>query len=249
MPVRTALAVALPFFISVANIAAAQDDAPVQLDKVTTEHHGVTSVMPYAVINRVISQLELYGEGLVRFEFKLAPADPKKPLVAPTLALQHPDFYRPLPVQADGSVQLPILPAEQAADADVVSNQAKGTMKVMGTIKLTVKPDELDMAKVRKIMSVAETLRSKMLPWYLRMLAPQMDGITICSARPEWELQWREKGQLWGVPLPVDPGTSDPDAAAGQPPRVCAVLTGKERWRDDARLVAPPDATLNVKLR
>lgn len=246
----TSLKHALPlaWLIAAAGPAAAQD-APVQLEKVTTEHRGVTSVMPYAGINRVIGKLENFGEGLARFEFKLAPVDPKKPLVAPTLALQHADFYRPLPVLADGTLVLPILPEDQAADTDLVSNQAKGSLRVIGTIKLTVKPEELDMAKVRRIMSVADTLRSKMLPWYLRMLAPQMDGVSVCSARPDWEMQWRDKGQLWGVALPVDPGARDPDATAGGPPRTCATLSGREGWRDDARLVAPPDATLVVKLR
>ncbi|WP_299104057.1 GYD domain-containing protein, partial [uncultured Bradyrhizobium sp.] len=73
------------------------------------------------------------------------------------------------------------------------------------------------------------------------------EGVRVCAATPAIELEWRENGQLLGLPLPV--GEADPKAAKGTPGRACTLITGQERWPDSARLVAPPDAELSVKLQ
>jgi hypothetical protein len=224
-------------------------DAPPQLDKVTVERHGASSVAPYAGINGILAGLERHGEGLFRFEFRLKSKDPKKALVSPRLALQHADFYRPLAVQSDGLIELPILPPEQAKEAEIVTNQPKGTMSAQGSLLLTINPGELDMATVRRVVAVSRRLRSELLPWYARWLFPHIVGVRVCSVKADWELRWRDKGQLWGLPLPADGADTDPDAESGQAPRVCTTMTGQESWPDEARLVAPADAKLSVRLQ
>jgi len=239
--IALSLAAAMPAF--------AQAQPVEQLDAVAVKLQRDPAVLPYALINRILAQLQQHGQGLVRMDFKLRPGKSGAPLVNPKLAIQHADAYIPIKLDADYVFDLPVLPAEQAADADLATNQAKGSLGIRGRLHLTTPPEQLDMAIVRRIMSTAHTLRSELLPWYLRWLAPQVGGVRICSATPSWQLQWLEQGQLVGVPLSADPKDKDPDAAKGERDRPCTTLTGQEGWPDAARLVAPAGSKLSVRLQ
>lgn len=240
------------------SLAAQAQDAPPrpesprveQLDSVSvTGLKRDASLLPYGRFNELLGGLQRHGEGLFRMEFRLKARDPAKPLVSPKLAIQHADHYIPITVQPDGLFELPVLPQAQADEADLASNQAKGTLAVSGTLLLNVKPEQLDMAYVRRLMAVSQKLRGELLPWYLRWLFPQIEGVRICSAQPQWELEWRENGQLLGLPLTADPKDRDPDTAKSAPSKPCTTLTGQEGWPDAAKLVAPADAKLSISLR
>ena len=237
--------------------AQAQDLAPhpespkvEQLDSVSvTVLKRDASLLPYGRFNELLSGLQRHGQGLFRMEFKLRARDPEKPLKSPKLAIQHADRYIPITVQPDGLFDLPILPQAQADEADLASNQAKGTLAVSGTLLLNVKPEQLDMAFVRRLGAVSNKLRSELLPWYVRWLFPQIEGVRICSAQPQWELEWRENGQLLGLPLSADPKDRDPDTAKGAVSKPCTTLTGQENLPDAAKLVAPVDAKLSIRFK
>jgi len=238
----------ITLLLSIGATASAQDASPAQLDSVTVQRGAMTtSVAPYGQINELLAGLQTYGEGLFRFEFHMKPKDPAKVVATPTLAIQHADFYRPLKIAADGLVELPVLPAEQAKDADIITNQPKGSLQLQGSIELTTPPAALDLAGVRRMVALSGRLKRELLPWYVRPLFPTMSGVRICSAEPGWEMQWRDdKGQLWGVTLPPAAGETDPTIKT--PARQCTVLTGQEHWPESARLVAPADARLSIKL-
>jgi len=244
------LPLALVLSLALALPAMAQQP-PAQIDAVEVKLQRDPAVLPYAMINRILAQLQQHGQGLVRMDFKLQPGKSGAPLVNPKLAIQHADAYIPIKLDGDYVFELPVLPPEQAADADLATNQAKGSLGIRGRLHLTTPPEQLDMAIVRRIMSTAHTLRSELLPWYLRWLAPQVGGVRICSATPSWQLQWREQGQgqLVGVPLSADPKDKDPDAAKGERDRPCTTLTGQEGWPDAALLVAPAGSKLSVRLQ
>ena len=53
---------------------------------------------------------------------------------------------------------------------------------------------------------------------------------------------------MWAVPLTANPGDQETNASAQEPARVCTSLSGEERWPDAARLVAPADTRLSVRL-
>lgn len=226
------------------------------LESVSVSMKRDGSIRPYRQMNEVLSMVQRYGQGLFRLEFKLEAKDPKVPLTkTPKLAVMHADAYIPVVMQADGSFELPVLPKEQAKDAEIASNLVKGTAKLSGKLLLTVKPEQLDMATVRKIMKTARTMRSEILPWYLRWAFPQVEGVRVCSAQANWELEWPDStpGQLLSVPLSAEPKDFDPDESGAAKKSVsarrqCSTLSGEERWPDAARLVAPADASLSVRL-
>ena len=226
------------------------------LDAVSVNIKRDGSIQPYRQTNEILSLVQRYSQGLFRLEFKLEAKDPKVPLpAAPKLAVMHADAYIPISIRADGSFELPVLPKEQAKDAEYASNIPKGTAKLSGKFLLTVKPEQLDMAMVRKIMKTARTMRSEVLPWYLRWAIPQFEGVRVCSNQANWELEWPDPntaGQLLSVPLSADSKDMDPEesGAAKKSPsarRQCSTITGEERWPDQARLVAPADASLSVR--
>ena len=222
---------------------------PEMLPTVTTEMKRDGSVLPYARINELLTKLRQHGEGLFRMDFKVDTEKTKPALADIRMAVRSDDADYPLRIDAEGRFDLPLLPEAEARTADLATNAAKGQMAVHGTLELTVPPEQLDMAQVRRIVRVARTLREELLPWYLRWLFPRIEAVRVCSATPGWKLEWRENGQLLGLPLPLASGERDPDAGKGEKGRPCALLTGQESWPDAARLVAPAGSKLSVKLQ
>lgn len=218
-----------------------------QLDTVTVQLQKDPAIMPYGRLNELLGLLQRHGQGLFRLEFQLQPSDPKKPLGKVQMALQHADRYIPIVPNAEQVFELPVLPQEQAREADLATNQPKGSLGIRASLRLTTPPERLDMAQVRHIMKTADTVRSEVLPWYLRMLFPQVLGVRVCSDRPQWELEWPDKGQLLAVPLSADPKDRDPDAAKDASTRFCTTLSGQEQWPDAARLVAPAGSRLSMR--
>ena len=232
-------------------LAHAEDAAPQpdsRLETVTVARSGKTAVMKYGGLNRALSGVQEYGEGLFRFEFRLLSAKEGKPLASPELALSHADFYRTLPVRADGLVVLPILPPDKAGETELVTNQPHDSVSLHGTLLPAMQPDQVDLATVRRMVRLAERMRSELLPWYARLFFPRMGGLRVCSAKPGWDLQWRdENGQLWALPVPEAADEKDPLATPPDSSRACMILTGKENWPDSARLAAPAGTTLSIK--
>lgn len=224
--------------------------APEQLDTVKVQMVKDPSILPYEQMNKVLTKLQKVGEGLVRLEFKLKHKDPNYSGPAPKLALISEENYLPIRMDSAGKFALPILPADEAKNADLATNMPKGTMSFSGQLEINVKPEDLDMGMVRRMMRVGNSLRSEMLPFYLRWLAPQLEAIRICSPRPEWELNWRENGQLMGLPLQMDAKAREPAPAKDDKRFVdyrCTLLTGQERWPDSAKLITPEGSKLGVQ--
>lgn len=243
-------ATALAFTLALASLAAHAEAPPAveQLDTVAVQ--GMkrdTSMLPYRRINELLAILERHGEGLVRAEFQLGSTDKTRPLVNPRLAIETDEKTLPVALDAEHRFMLPVLPAEQAKNADIATNLPKGGTSVRLQLELTPSPERLDMATVRRIVYVAHRLRSELLPWYLRWAVPQVQGVRVCSAAPQWELEWREQGRLLGLPLTADAKDRDPEAKRGEPGRPCTTLTGQEQWPDGARLVAPAETKLSVR--
>lgn len=227
---------------------AANATEPEVLPQVRTELKRDGTALPYAKINSVISKMRRYGENVYRMDFKVDTEKTKRPVSDIRLAVSSDDADYPIKIDAEGRFELPILPDAEAKTADLATNVPKGQLAVRGTVELNVKPEELTMAKVRQAIRVARTLREELLPFYLRWLFARIEAVRVCSATPTWELEWRENGQLMGLPLPVAAGERDPDAKKGEKGRPCTLLTGQESWPDEARLLPPPDTKLGIKL-
>ena len=208
---------------------------------------------PYKRLNELLSKLRTEGEGLFVSRFVLTDAkDASKPPPAGTkLALMSDDDYIPIPIDDKGRFDLPTFSERQAKDMDFGTNVPKGELGVRLSIDLATPPEMLDMATVRRIVTVGQRLRTELLPWYVRWMFPQIDGVIACSDAPQWQLDWSEGAQRWRLPLPADAQQREPETPKGKPSRACTVLTGQEQWPDAALLQTPPgtNTKLYVKLR
>ncbi|MDH0865304.1 hypothetical protein [Mitsuaria sp. GD03876] len=208
---------------------------------------------PYKRLNELLAKLRTEGEGLFVSRFVLTDAkDSAKPPPAGTkLALMSDEEYIPIPIDEKGGFDLPTFPANRAKDMDFGTNAAKGDLGVRLSIDLSTPPEMLDMATVRRVVAVGQRLRTELLPWYVRWMFPQIDGVIACSDQPQWNLDWAEGGQRWRLPLPAEAQQREPETPKGKPSRACTVLTGQEQWPDAALFLPPPGANtkLYVKLR
>lgn len=233
------------------NGAHAAEDGVQQLESVQVEMVKDPAAMPYARMNELLRQLEAHGQGLFAMRFKVSRKDGKS-MEKTKLALVQDEDYRPIVRDAQGWFTLPTLPPEQAKTAELASNMPKGQVALEGRIYLTTPPERLTLAEVRRIVDLGRRLRSEMLPWYLRWMFPQIEGVRVCSSQAAWELQWREAGRgLLALPLSAESKERDPEQAKSAPAaelRPCTVLRGDEPWPDAARLEAPADTTLSVRL-
>lgn len=242
LPTLAAAALLLPL------PAPAQEPERVQLPPVSTQLKRNKDALPYKQINEFLTKLDRHGEGLFRMDFKVDTARTTLPLEQLRMVVRSDDTDYPIRLDAKGGFQLPMLPEAEAKTADLATNALpEQKVSIAGSLELNTQPHELDMAKVRQIVRVGFKLRDELLPWYLRWLFPRIEGVRVCAATPGFELEWRENGQLLGLPLPV--GERDPKAKKGSTGRACALITGQERWPDSARLLAPADAELSVKLQ
>lgn len=219
------------------------------LPAVKTDLKRDKDVLAYARINDFLGKLDRYGEGLFRMDFRVDTDKTTLPVSDIRMVVRSDEADHPIKIDGEGRIDLPLLPEAEARTADLATNAGKGKLAIRGSIELTTPPEQLTMAKVRQITRVARTLREELLPWYLRWLFPRIEAVRVCSATPAWELEWRENGQLLGLPLPLAAGERDPDAKKGEKGRACTLLTGQESWPDAARLLAPAGSKLTVKLQ
>lgn len=228
--------------------ALAQAVETTRLPPVSTELKRNKDALPYQQINEFLTKLDRYGEGLFRMDFKVDTARTTLPLEQLRMVVRSDEADHPIQLDAKGGFKLPLLPAAEGKTADLATNaRPEQKVAIAGSLELNPRADTLTMAQVRQIVRVGFKLRDELLPWYLRWLFPRLEGVRVCAATPAMELEWREDGQLLGLPLPV--GERDPKARKGTPGRACALITGQERWPDAARLIAPADAELSVKLQ
>ncbi|ANH71038.1 hypothetical protein [Mitsuaria sp. 7] len=208
---------------------------------------------PYKRLNELLSKLRTEGEGLFLSRFVLTdPKDmAKPPPVGTKLALMSDDDYIPIPIDDKGRFDLPTFPEKQAKDMEFGTNVPKGELGVRLSIDIATPPEMLDMATVRRIVGVGQRLRTELLPWYVRWMFPQIDGVIVCSDQPQWNLDWTEGGQRLRLPLPTEAQQREPETPKDKPSRACTVLTGQEQWPDAALLQPQPGANtkLYVKLR
>ncbi len=246
MPLRLAATALIACLLPLA--ATAQAEEPTKLPPVSTELKRNKDALPYKQINEFLTKLDRYGESLFRMDFKVDTARTTLPLEQLHMVVRSDDADHPIQLDAKGGFQLPLLPEAEGKTADLATNaRPEQKVSIAGSLELNTRASELTMAKVRQIVRVGFKLRDELLPWYLRWLFPRIEGVRVCAATPALELEWRENGQLLGLPLPV--GERDTRAQKGTTGRACTLLTGQERWPDDARLVAPADAELSVKLQ
>ncbi len=238
--------------VAAAAPAASAHEQAVALPTVQSDMKRGTS-FPYKRLNELLSKLRTEGEGLFVSRFVLTDAkDSDKPPPAGTkLALMSADDYIPIPLDPKGAFDLPTFPADRAKDMDFGTNAAKGDLGVRLSIDLATSPEMLDMGTVRRVVVVGQRLRTELLPWYVRWMFPQIEGVIACSDQPQWTLDWTEDGQRWRLPLPADAQQREPETPKGKPSRACTVLTGQEQWPDAALFQPPPGANtkLYVKLR
>lgn len=244
----TALVTAFVTALLIAGPAAAQAPEPERLPTVSTELKRNKDALPYKQINEFLTKLDRHGEGLFRMDFRIDTERTQVPLEQLRMVVRSDEADHPIRLDAKGGFKLPLLPEAEGKTADLATNaRPEQKVAIAGSLELNPKADSLDMAKVRQIVRVGFKLRDELLPWYLRWLFPRIEGVRVCAATPAIELEWRENGQLLGLPLPT--GERDPKAKKGTAGRACALITGQERWPDSARLVAPADAELSVKLQ
>ncbi len=204
--------------------------------------------MPYKTLNEILSKLRTEGEGLfvTRFQLHDLKERDKPPAAGTKLALMSDEEYIPIPIDEKGRFDLPTFSEAKAKGMELGSNTPPKSMGIQLSIDIATPPEQLDMNTVRRIVTVGQRLRGELLPWYLRWLFPQIDGVIMCSDQPQWALEWPEGGQRLRLDLPVDPKIRESGTPKDQPSRPCTALTGQEQWPDGARLMPPAGG--NTKL-
>ena len=139
------------------------------------------AMMSYRKAYEMLDKIQTAANGQLDLIVRVMPKEPATAPADVKVWLVGPDIDRLIPISADGVVQLPLDREAYNANAEVVSNQKKGSLLV--DFKLQPRFDEMPIRyqHVIDMIKVARDARDKLLPWYLRILLPNIASIDFCS--------------------------------------------------------------------
>lgn len=141
IPRSVALASALLVSLAVALQASAQPAgdagaASSQVEPVIVKSAKNAAVMPYDDVYERLKRMQDSKLDRIRLQIKIAPARDDVKLADVRVAIVNDNVSVNLPVAADGTIELPLRSDLYKTDAEIRSNQAKGSLK--GSITLGV---------------------------------------------------------------------------------------------------------------
>lgn len=157
-------------------------DAPVQTVQITgTRDPALLTYRDVAMLRSVFSHADASA---VRVGLQVTARRDGKPV--PNLRVQFvADGQKTdIPLKA-GFILLNDLPATDDPDAEFLSNQRKGSLKMEVLLLAGVQdPEHFFAHEINQAIGQANKIRSTVLPWYLRIMTPKYESAAACFADP-----------------------------------------------------------------
>ena len=175
--------VALTFILPVTALADAPESisAETQVSVNSPRHPGV---MPYRKAYELLDGLKTATKGPLDIVVRVTPKDNLVAQNEIKVWLVGPNIDQPIPISADGIIQIPLDREAYNDNAELVSNQKKGALQI--DIKMLPRFNETPIRyqNVLDMIKFAREARDQLLPWYLRLLLPTISSIDFCSPSP-----------------------------------------------------------------
>lgn len=182
---RTLIAALIPFIALLSPLRARSPhlDAtpPQQLDTVIVKSPKNAAVMPYDAAYERLKRLQDSKLDRIRLQIKIAPNREDVKLADVRVAIVNDSASVNLPIAADGTIELPLRPDLYRTDAEIRSNQEKGSLK--GSITLGVNwpgGSEIAWTEIEETVRQLQHAGKDVMGWFAYMLFfPSMHNVEV----------------------------------------------------------------------
>lgn len=164
--------------LTCAHAQSAADEAEMQ----TVQVKGVKdpAILPYKTAYELISKVRSASADHVQLLIRVISAKSHAPLQNLEIAIEGAKTHEKLTISADGYVSVPLNPDAYADGAEFVTNQKKSSLAVRFFLLPKLPADTLRYADIVDAIKAAQLARAEILPWYLRLVLPNIQSIGLC---------------------------------------------------------------------
>jgi hypothetical protein len=152
---------------------------------VEVRHVKDPGLMPYRKAYDIISRVNAAAQGKVELRLKVLSTAKHEPLPDLEVRLSGTRDFGAIGIQPDGTLDFPMDEDAAKDDADLISNQKKGTLEVTATFVPIFKTDApLSYGDIQAAIEAARRVRKEIMPWYWRAVTPNIGTLSLCYPRP-----------------------------------------------------------------
>lgn len=145
--------------------------APTVIETVIVKNPKNAAVMPYDIAYERLKRMQDSKLDRVRLQIKIAPKDDAVKLADVRAAIVNDTASVPLPIAKDGSIDLPLRPDLYKTDAEIRTNQPKGSLTAGVTIGVGWPGgSEIAYADVEETVRQIEHAGKDVMGWFAYML-------------------------------------------------------------------------------
>ena len=143
------------------------------------------AMMSYRKAYEMLDKVQAATNGQLDLIVRVMPKEPTTSPADVKVWLVGPDIDRLIPINPDGIIDIPLDRAAYNANAELVSNQKKGALLIDFKLQPRFSETPIRYHSVVEMIALARDARDKLLPWYLRVLFPNISRIDFCSPSRE----------------------------------------------------------------
>lgn len=169
-------------------------DAPGAMQTVEVSGVRDPAMLPYPKAYELLSALDSAGGRHVAMRFRVLGAKSGQPVPGLVITLKSASVEERLPISPEGLLSLPLNKTAYAEGAELTTNRRKGSLKLGVSLTPRLPDDGVSYGYLRESIKLAQGARRELLPWYLRLVTPNVGGIGLCFAQAGRRLTLRGAG-------------------------------------------------------
>jgi len=138
------------------------------------------AIMPYKTAYELISKVKAASKDKVEIIIRITAAKTHAPIPNLAIYLDSKENRKKLEISAAGDVTVPMDAVAYAEGAEFVTNQKKGSMEAHIMLLPKLPQDVFKYADVSDSIESARLALKELVPWYLRLFIPSVNGVGIC---------------------------------------------------------------------
>ncbi|MFZ6766621.1 hypothetical protein ACO0LM_06000 [Undibacterium sp. Di26W] len=140
------------------------------------------AILPYKTAYELISKVRAASKDKVQILIRITSAKSHAPVPNLNIYLDGKATHQQLQISPSGFITVPLDQAAYADGAEFVTNQKKGSMEVNILLLPKLPQDVFKYADISESIEAARLAIKELVPWYLRLFMPSVDGVGICYA-------------------------------------------------------------------
>jgi hypothetical protein len=164
--------------------AGTADSAGTGSDTVVVTGIRDPALLPYRRGYEFTTKIRAASGGHVRLKLRALSKKSREPIPDLHVHIIGSRDYGEIAISQAGYFEVPLIDAALHDNADFVTNQKKGSMRIDATLNPVLPAGDLRYSDIQQSIAGARHAIAAILPWYLRMWLPTVKGVGICYRQP-----------------------------------------------------------------